>query len=397
MREFVSTYLKGDKVIWMIIILFTIISLLAVYSATGSLAYRYQHGNTLYYFMRHGSFLLISLLMVYVTHLIPYKVYARLSQIFLLAVIVLLILTLITGVRLNEASRWLVVPGVGLTIQTSDLAKLALIMYLARMLSIKQDVIKDLKLSFVPLLVPIVLVCLLILPANFSTAAMLFIVSMTLLFIGRVNFKYLSILMFSGLFTLVIFIMVVLNNDNRGSRLYTWKHRIEAFTGQGGDNYQVEQSKMAVINGGFFGKGPGKSTQRNYLPHPYSDFIYAIIIEEYGFFGGFIVLMLYLYLLYRAGLIVEKCNRTFPAFLTIGLALMLVFQALINMGVAVNLLPVTGQPLPFLSMGGTSMIFTSLALGIILSISREINKEEVVLNTVTNPLTDENQETEADE
>lgn len=209
--------------------------------------------------------------------------------------------------------------------------------------------------------------------------------------------KYLTILVLTGMFSLGVFIMIVLKSDAQGTRLYTWKHRVEAFTGQGGDSYQAEQSKMAIVNGGILGKGPGKSTQRNYLPHPYSDFIYAIIIEEYGLVGAVVVLMLYLYLLYRTAQIVDKCNRTFPAFLTIGLSLMIVVQAMINMGVAVNLLPVTGQPLPFLSMGGTSMLFTSIALGIILSVSREVNQEHLVLQSVTNPLTDINNQQESDE
>ncbi len=374
MRESVVTYFKGDKVIWSVILALTILSLLAVYSSTGTLAYRYQEGNTIYYFMRHFIFQMIGLGLIFLTHLINYRIYSKLSQLLLIVSIPLLLLTLVMGTSLNEASRWLTVPGLGITLQTSDLAKLSLIMYIARVLSTKQDEIDDFKEAFLPVFIPVALVCMLILPANFSTAAILFTTSMILMFIGRINAKYLFSLVGIGILALTIFIVVVMNMDTK-SRVGTWKHRIEAFTsGEGGDNYQVEQAKIAVVTGGIFGKGPGNSSQRNFLPHPYSDFIYAIIIEEYGLVGGIVILALYLFLFFRAGLIVRRCSRTFPAFMAFGLSLMLVFQAMINMAVAVNLLPVTGQTLPLVSMGGSSVMFTSISLGVLLSVSRDLDE-----------------------
>jgi cell division protein FtsW len=250
-------------------------------------------------------------------------------------------------------------------------------MYIARWLSIWQNQINDLKKAFLPLAIPIALVCLLILPANFSTAVMIGATSWIMLFIGRVRLSHL--LGFTGLGVLVIglFVFIALQT-NTVNRIQSWKNRIENYTsGEGGDNYQAQQSKIAIATGGLVGKGPGNSTQRNFLPHPYSDFIYAIIVEEYGMLGGVVVLMLYLILLFRTGVIVKKAKRTFPAFLAIGLTLILVFQAMVNMAVAVNLIPVTGQPLPLVSMGGTSLFFTSASFGILLSISRSQNKEEL--------------------
>jgi len=365
-------YFKGDGIVWGVIVLLSVFSLLAVYSSTGTLAYKYQGGNTAYYFLKHGIILLLSIAIIFVTHNIPYKYYSRLAQLLFFISLPLLVATLVAGTSLNEASRWLTLPGIGLTIQTSDLAKLALIMYLARKLSLKQDKIKSLKEAFLPVILPVVLVCLLILPANLSTALILFATSLVLMFIGRISFKHLSVLAGIGLVTLVLFLLIA-NAIHMGGRIGTWQNRIENYmSGDDEENYQVEQAKIAVATGGLVGKGPGHSTQRNFLPHPYSDFIYAIIIEEYGLVGGLIILILYLYLLYRAGVIVRRSNRAFPALLAIGLATSLVFQAMINMAVAVNLFPVTGQTLPLVSMGGSSMFFTSIALGIILSVSRGV-------------------------
>lgn len=385
MFDAVARYLKGDKIIWGVIFILSLLSLLAVYSSTGTLAYRYQGGNTTYYVIKHASFMFVGLLAIYVTHLIPYRYYSRLAQILLYISIPLLLFTLIMGTRLNSASRWLTLPGIGLTIQTSDFAKLALIMYIARVLSLKQDEIKDFKKAFLPIIIPMGLVCMLILPANLSTALMIFVVSVILMFIGRISIKHISLMGLAGMIFLILFMWLApLTKTGIGYRVETWKHRIETYFSSDkdtdktqDDNFQAEQAKIAVATGGILGKGPGNSMQRNFLPHPYSDFIYAIIIEEYGMIGGVIVLFLYLYLLYRAGVIVRKADRTFPAFLTIGLALLLVFQAMINMAVAVNLFPVTGQTLPLVSMGGSSLLFTSASLGIILSVSRSINKEDV--------------------
>lgn len=382
MRERFEKYFKGDAIIWMVIVLLSLYSLLAVYSATDTLAFKYQGGNTSYYILKHASLMVFSLVIVFITHHIPYKFYSRISQVFLFISIPLLIITLFMGTSLNEASRWLTLPLIGFTIQTSDFAKLAVIMYVARVLSMKQENISDFRSTFIPLITPILVVCLLILPANFSTAALLLITSLTLLFIGRVKIKYILGLVGIGLVSLsFIFLIYKASPDSVGKalpRIGTWMNRIENFSsGEGDGNYQVEQAKIAVSTGGVIGRGPGKSVQRNFLPHPYSDFIFAIIIEEYGLlFGAIPIILLYLYLLYRAGVIVQKANRTYPAFLTIGLAISIVFQAMINMAVTVNIFPVTGQTLPLVSMGGSSMLFTSTAFGIILSVSRSIMQEE---------------------
>jgi cell division protein FtsW len=374
-KELFAKYFKGDKVVWGVIFALSIFSLLAVYSSTGTLAYKYQEGNTFYYIMKHFSLLLFGLGMIFVTHMIPYKYYSRLSQALLYLSVFLLAITLVLGTSLNQATRWLTLPGIGLTIQTSDMAKLALIMYLARVLSLRQDKIDDFNGFIVNLVLPVVAVCGLIMPANLSTALMLFVVSFVLMFIGRVKIKYLLIVGVVGILIVAMVITGIVVSGKKG-RVATWQHRIENFiSGESGENFQAEQSKIAIASGGIFGKGPGNSSQRNFLPHPYSDFIYAIIIEEYGFVGGAVVLFLYLFLLFRAGVIVRKTTRTFAAFLSIGLAISLVFQALINMGVAASVFPVTGQTLPLVSMGGSSILFTGFAFGIILSISRSIEEE----------------------
>lgn len=373
-------YFKGDAVIWAVIVLLSIFSLLIVYSATGSLAYKYQGGNTYYYMVNHATRLLIGLIIIYVIHLIPYKYFSRLSQLFLIISIPLLVFTLFFGTSLNQASRWLTLPGLGFTIQPSDLAKLALILYLARTLSQKQDKIEEYRESFLPAIVPVLVVCALILPANLSTAMMLFFVSMILMFIGRIRMKHLFA--FGGIMVaiLAIFIAIVMTKD-MGGRVGTWKHRVESYvSGDKEDNYQVSQAKIAIVRGGPIQLRPGKSIQRNFIPHPYSDFIFAIIIEEYGLTGALVIIALYMYLLFRAAIMVRKSSRTFPAFTAIGLAMLITFQAMINMAVAVNLIPVTGQPLPIISWGGSSMLSTCVSLGIILSVSRGI-KEQNGLNT----------------
>ena len=380
MNTILRKYFKGDAVIWAVIVLLSIFSLLIVYSATGSLAYKYQGGNTYYYMVNHATRLLIGIIIIYVIHLIPYKYFSRLSQLFLIISIPLLVFTLFFGTCLNQASRWLTLPGLGFTIQPSDLAKLALILYLARTLSQKQEKIEEYRESFLPALVPVLVVCALILPANLSTSMMLFFVSMILMFIGRIRLKHLFA--FGGIMVaiLAIFITIVMMKD-MGGRVGTWKHRVESFvSGDMEDNYQVSQAKIAIVRGGPVQLRPGKSIQRNFIPHPYSDFIFAIIIEEYGLTGALVIIALYMYLLFRAAIMVRKSSRTFPAFTAIGLAMLITFQAMINMAVAVNLIPVTGQPLPIISWGGSSMLSTCVSLGIILSVSRGI-KEQNGLNT----------------
>lgn len=396
LTEVLSKYFKGDRVIWGVIFVLSVFSLLAVYSSTGTLAYKYQEGNTAYYIIKHFVLLVVGLGIIFITHLIPYKYYSRLSQLFLYLSIFLLAITLVMGTSLNQASRWLTLPGLGFTIQTSDFAKLALIMYVARVLSLRQDdkKINDFNGVFVSLIMPVIIVCGLIMPANLSTALLLGVTSFLLMFIGRVKVKYLAGVAIVGIMAIALVFAGVKLSGKSVWRFDTWESRVESFfSGESEDNYQVEQSKIAIATGGFLGKGPGNSTQRNFLPHPYSDFIYAIIIEEYGLVGGLVILILYLFLLYRAGVIVRKSRRTFAAFLAIGLSISLVFQAFVNMGVAVHLFPVTGQTLPLVSMGGSSILFTGVAFGVILSVSRSVEKNEETLSN-QEPETEEESEDE---
>lgn len=364
--------------IWAVLVVLSIFSILAVYSSTGTLAYKKMSGDTTYFLLKHGSLLIFGFLLVFVFHHLNYRYYSRLSVLFLYLTIPMLLWTLIKGASLNEASRWITLPGIGLTFQTSDFAKFVLVMFIARFLSQNQKNIKDFKTGFRSIIIWILVICGLILPANFSTAIILFATSLILLFLGRTKILYLLGLIVAGAVAILIFLLILYSfpEDSRG-RLGTWQKRIENFkNGDSEGNFQVEQAKIAIVYGGFLGKGPGNSVQRNFLPHPYSDFIYAIIIEEYGVLGGIIILLMYLILLFRAGVIVRKSTSQFAAFLAIGLTFMIVFQAFINMAVAVNILPVTGQTLPFVSMGGTSIIFTGVAFGVILSISRTNKLQE---------------------
>ncbi len=370
MLEKFNTYFKGDKIIWAVVFVLVLLSVLAVLSSISSLAYSEHGSNIAYYVFKHGSFLVVGLALIYGLHHVPYKYFSRISQLLLYIAVPLLVITLFFGVSKHDASRWLSVPGTGFTFQTSDLAKLALIMYIARILSLRQNKIKSYNEAFLPIVIPTLLVCILILPANFSTAAILFATALILMFVGRIRTKYIV-----GLASIIIIsitiLMIIAQKSEWEGRWQTWQNRLISFSHPTTeDNFQSEQSKMAVATGGLFGKGPGNSIRRNFLPQPYSDFIFAIIVEEYGLVGGVLVVFLYLYLLFRAGVIVRHSTRTFPAFLAFGLTIMLVLQAMVNMGVAVGIFPVTGQPLPLISMGGTSILFTCASFGIIISVSR---------------------------
>ena len=367
--------IRGDRTIWLIVILLSLFSLLAVYSSTGTLAYKYRAGNTEYYLLKHFMLLIFGLGLMYFAHLVNYTYYSRVAQLLLYVSIPLLVITVIFGADVNEAKRWLTLPIINVTFQTSDLAKLALIMYTARILSKKLSTIKDFRSAFLPIMIPVLIVCGLIAPADLSSAAVLFTTCLLFMFIGMVSMKHILLLIGSGAVGLGIVVLIAMVSPNKG-RLGTWKSRIESFTQDDKESYQVKQSKIAIAKGSVFGKGPGNSTQRNFLPHPYSDFIYAIILEEYGLIGGGIVVILYLLFLYRTVRIVIKSPKAFGAYLAVGLSFSLVLQAMVNMAVTVNLLPVTGLTLPFLSMGGTSLIFTSLAVGIILSVSRNVEEQE---------------------
>lgn len=368
---------QGDKVIWVVVAILTFISLLTVYSASESVANRSYNGNNAFVLLRHAVMLLLGLACMFGASRINYKMYSKLLLLLFWIAIPLLIYTLFFGKNLNHAQRVIGIAGV--TFQTSDLAKIALIGFLARVLTLRRDELDDFKELGIRVMLPILVIVGLIFPENFSTAAMLFATCIVMMFLSKVKMKYIFgfigiIILAGGIFMLVSFAFA---KDNRSA---TWVNRIERFFSSSEEeaddtaNFQVMQSKIAIAGGGLIGKSPGKSTQRNVLPHPYSDFIYAIVLEEYGLIGGIFVLALYLILLYRATRIILRAPQSFGGLLAMGLAFSLVMQAMVNMGVAVGLFPVTGQPLPFISMGGTSLLFTGLSIGIIISVTREINK-----------------------
>jgi cell division protein FtsW len=395
---------KGDKVIWALVVVLTLVSLLAVYSATGSLAYKFYKGNTEVYLFKQVAFILGGLLVIYFAHLVNYTFYSKAARVVYLLSIPLLIYTLFFGVTMNEGSRWIRLPLINMTVQTSDLAKLALFMYLARLLSKRQEMIKDFRQGYLMVIWPVAVTCLLIAPANLSTALLLGASCLLLLFIGRANTKHLLLTIGLAMIPILMLIGAAVYQHQQEEpeeivatpikkeegaltrRVDTWINRVESFI-YGSDDvntdaYQVNQAKIAVSKGGLLGVGPGNSTTRDFLPQAYNDFIYAIIIEEYGLVGGAFMVFIYLVFLYRCIRIFKRCPFAFGAFLALGLSFTLVIQALANMAVTVNLFPVTGVTLPLVSMGGSSFIFTCLAIGIILSVARNVeqlegkNKEE---------------------
>jgi cell division protein FtsW len=394
------TKTRGDKVIWALVFLLVLISLLVVYSATGSLAYKMYKGNTEVYLFKQIAFIAIGFCVIYFAHRVNYTIYSKVAKILFLFSIPLLLYTLLFGVTLNEGSRWIKLPIINMTMQTSDLAKLALFMFLARLLSRKQARIKDFKKGFLPVIIPIGVTCMLIAPANLSTALLLGASCMLLLFIGRVSTKHLMLTMGCALIPVLFLVMAAVIKHKSGSdeavassatakekssklfsRVDTWISRVENFMygGKEADNdnsYQTNQAKIAIAKGGFMGAGPGNSEQRNFLPQAYNDFIYAIIIEEYGLMGGAFIIFIYLVFLYRSIRLFKKCPYAFGAFLALGLSFTLVIQAMANMAVNVNLFPVTGVTLPLVSMGGSSFLFTCLSIGIILSVARNVEQLE---------------------
>ena len=333
-------YFKGDRTIWLIVFILSIFSLLAVYSSTGTLAYKYQQGNTEYYLLKHLVILGLGLGMMYGAHRVKYTLYSKFSAFLLLASVPLLLLTLFTGTNLNEASRWLTLPGTNITFQTSDFAKLTLIMYVSRILSKRQEEEQSFKDIFWPLIIPVMAVCGLILPANFSTAAVLFTSCLFLMLIGRISLKNIAYMFGIGIAGFLIYIMVAFATGHTG-RIKTWVSRVERFrSDQQEDTYQADQAKIAIATGGLVGKFPGNSSQRNFLPHPYSDFIFAIIVEEYGLIGGFLIVFLYVLLFYRVIRFIHHSPMAFGTLLSVGCTFMLIFQAMINMAVAVGIFPV---------------------------------------------------------
>lgn len=368
-KQWTDRNMQGDPVIWGIVIALSILSILVVYSATGTLAYKHMGGNVEYYLFKHTLLLLLSLGAMYVAHRLDYRYYSRISRMALLISVPLLFITWQFGDTINSATRWITIPIINQAFQPSDLAKLALISNLAAMLSKRQHNIGDLKESLIPILMWCGIICGLIAMTDVSTATMLFATCMLLMFIGRVPTKYLAMLILVG----VLAGGAAIKLGQRGETVIA---RIERFM-SGDIGFQSEHSLISIATGGPLGKGPGNSTQRNILPHPYSDFVFAIIVEEYGLVGGAVVICLYLLLLYRGMLAASRSDRAFGGLLSAGLSFLLVIQALINMGVAVGLGPVTGLPLPLVSMGGTSLLFTGLSLGIILSVSRGETDHEI--------------------
>lgn len=370
--------LRGDRVIWMTALFLGLISLIAVYSSISSLAFKREGGSTLHFLFKHGLMLVTGGVIMYYASKLKFGVYSKLSQLALPFVAGLLLLTLLLGSNINDASRWITIPIINQSFQTSDLAKVVLIVYLARVLSKQQGAEWNLHDVVLKLILPVGVICGLILPANFSTAALLFLLCLVIMFIGQVPMKWLL-----GIVGMAVgsFILLIGVNEAFGlnvlPRVETWQSRIESFGTEDSDaNYQVEHAKIAIASGGLLPNGPGSGSSRNWLPHPYSDMIYAFIIEEYGsILGGLGLLLLYLILLFRAVRIAGKCEKSFGSLVAMGLSLMLVVQAMVNMAVAVNLVPVTGQPLPLVSMGGTSVWFTCLAIGIVLSVSRSLEEE----------------------
>jgi cell division protein FtsW len=381
---------KGDKVIWAIVFMLTMISILVVYSSIGSLAYK-MNKTTESYLFRQVGYIALGVLIIYFAHRVNYTIYSRVATILFLISIPLLIYTLKFGSSINEANRWIKLPVINLTFQTSDLAKLALFMYLSRLLSKRQNVIKDFKKGFLPLIIPVAIICILIAPANLSTALLIGGIALMLMFIGRVSVKHIMIVVGAALIPLFFLVSVASHYYDKEEhvskdlpavfsfgRMPTWVKRVQNFmyADKEDASYQIQQAKIAIATGGFLGKGPGKSEQRNFLPHPYSDFIYAIIIEEYGLVGGTIILLIYLLFLFRSIRLFRRCPYAFGAFLAVALSFTLVIQAMVNMAVNVNIFPTTGVTLPLVSMGGSSLLFTCFSIGIILSVARNVEQAE---------------------
>lgn len=384
---------KGDRVIWAIVAILTMVSLLVVYSSTGSLAYKYSKSTESFLF-KQFAFIILGLIIIYFAHRVNYTIYSKVALYLFLISIPLLLYTLLFGRHINGGSRWIMLPVINMTVQTSDLAKLALFMYMSRQLSRKQHVIKDFKKGFLPIIIPVGIICLLIAPANLSTAVLVAATSLLLMFIGRISTKHILLTLGIAMIPVAILLTIAVKyydkEEHKTSelpaifatgRVPTWIGRIQTFmySSKEDDNeklYQINQAKIAIANGGWFGVGPGNSSARNFLPHSYSDFIFAIILEEYGLIGGAFIVFIYLLFLYRCIRLYQKCPFAFGAFLALALSFTLVIQAIANMGVNVNVFPNTGVTLPLISMGGSSFLFTCLSIGIILSVARNVEQLE---------------------
>ena len=373
--------IKGDRIIWAIAALLAIFSFLPVYSAASNLAYIGSGSNTFSYFIKHFVHLFLGFSIIYGVHKIPYRYFKGLSMVMTPVVLILLIITMLQGATIGgaNASRWIRVPIVGFTFQPSTLAALVLMVYVARYLSKVKDEIISFRESVLPLWLPVFIVLALILPANFSTAALIFLMVILLTYVGGYPLKYLSIIIGSGVVVLALFVLTAKAfPDLMPNRVDTWSSRISSFIDSKvtQEDYQIEKAKIAIATGGLQGLGPGKSIQKNFLPQSSSDFIFAIIIEEYGLIGGIFLLILYLWLLFRIVIVAQKSDSVFGKLLAIGVGIPVIFQALVNMGVAVQLFPVTGQTLPLISSGGTSIWVTCLALGVVLSVSAKRDEDK---------------------
>ncbi len=389
---------RGDKYIWGLVIVLSLVSILVVYSATGSLAYKSLGGNTSKFLFKQLGFTLVGLVLIFGLHRINYTMFSRIASILYAISVPLLVYTLFFGATINDGSRWIKLPIVHFTFQTSDLAKLALFMFISRMLSKKQDVIKDFKKGFLPVIIPVLITCGLIMPANLSNALLTGATALVLMFIGRISLKHIGLTIAVAMIPVLILISIAVATHKNGKtnvadeeklmvnekpkifiRVDTWVSRIQDFMypNEKEAPYQVQQAKIAIANGGIlFGLGPGNSRQRNFLPQAYNDFIYSVIIEEYGLIGGVFIMFVYLVFLFRCIRIFRKCPYAFGAFLALGLSFSLIIQAIANMAVNVNIVPVTGVTLPLVSMGGSSFIFTCCSIGLVLSVARNVEQLE---------------------
>lgn len=376
---------KGDRTLWIVLIFLSLVSLVIVYSATGKLAYREADGNTGYYLIKQVAFILTGfVIMLFLVNIIPVVVYFKISPVLIGITVLALILAIIqykfTGNHSKETSRSLSLTF--FSFQPAELAKISLVMFASRLLSKAQRSEEELKNAFYWIVGVSSVVCFLIFMSNFSTAALIFFTMMVLMLIARVPYKYFMMLVGIGaLFMVLLYFTADYFPDSFG-RVHTFKERISDFTKGDADaakgTTQADYARLAVFEGGMLGKGPGNSEVSNYMEAGYNDFIYAIFIEEYGFVGGAFLALLYLILLFRGVIIVRRCERTFPAFMVTGLVLLITFQAFVNMAVSVGAVPVTGQPLPWVSMGGSSMLFTAASFGIILAVSANNQKNKTV-------------------
>jgi cell division protein FtsW len=386
------TYLKGDRVIWMITILLGLLSLISVYSFTNILTLQHKNVSTEDYLFKHVVMLITGIILMYYAHNLKFTYYSKLSKFSIWIAGILLLLTMFLGVSINSAGRWIVIPFINLNFQTSDFAKIALIIYVARMLAINQPIIHDFKKGVLPILIPVIIICGLILPENFSTAAMVFMLCFIMMFFGRVKIKHLALIVGAAVGLFLVLVLLSKGFPELLPRLDTWTNRFFNWSESNpAEAWQINNATGAIYNGSFLGVGPGNGTLKTILPQAYADFIYASFIEEFGLVGGASLVMLYLILFYRTIRIASKSEKVFGTFMVVGLGLHLLVQAFINMAVCTKMVPVTGQNMPLLSMGGTSTWFTCLSIGIILSVSRAVPDEAEVKANKSSEKSDDKQ------